>query len=65
MRAQTAGPEAPPDPVNTDLPAKVIDIATWLGGPSGILRKISLVVDEGDNGCAVRDFTVVTNFDQL
>jgi hypothetical protein len=52
-------------PVNTDLPPKVKDIATWLGGPSGIVRKINLVVDEGDDGCAVRDFTVVTNFDQL
>jgi hypothetical protein len=52
-------------PVSANLPAKVIDIATWLGAPSSILRKINLVVDEGDGGCAVRDFTVVTNFDQL
>lgn len=52
-------------PVNTDLSAKVIDIATWLGGTSGILRRMNLVVDEVGDGCAVRDITVVTNLEEL
>ncbi|GAA0478659.1 hypothetical protein Aca07nite_74710 [Actinoplanes capillaceus] len=52
-------------PANTNLAAKVIEIATWLGSSSGVLRKINIVIDEGGDGCAVRDFTVVTNFEEL
>jgi hypothetical protein len=52
-------------PGGGDVPAKVTDIATWLGNPSGNLQKLSLVIDEGEGGCSIRDFGVVTRLEEL
>lgn len=52
-------------PPNSSSPTKVLDIATWLGRFSSTFTKVNVVVDEGPGGCAVRNFTVVTNLDDL
>jgi hypothetical protein len=52
-------------PPNGPAPAKVLDIATWLGRSSSVLTKVNIVVDEGPGGCAVRHFTVVTDLVDL
>jgi hypothetical protein len=45
--------------------AKAMQIATWLANSSGALKKLNVVVDEGDAGCSIRDFNVVTKLEEL
>jgi hypothetical protein len=52
-------------PASSDIPAKVIEIATWLGIPSANLQKLNLVIDEHSDGCSIRDFSVATRLDEF
>ncbi|WP_412743749.1 hypothetical protein [Krasilnikovia sp. MM14-A1004] len=52
-------------PAGSDVPAKVADIAMWLGGSSGSLQKLNLVIDEGSGGCSIRKFSIVTKLEEL
>lgn len=52
-------------PADSEVPGKVIDIAAWLGSPSGNLHKLNLIIDEGGGGCSIREFSVVTRLEEL
>ena len=52
-------------PPGTDLPDKVVGIATWLAGSTTALKKLNLVVDEVGEGCSIRNFEIVTSLADL
>jgi hypothetical protein len=52
-------------PPEGTAPFKLRRIAAWLGEASSPLGKINLVIDEGEEGCAVRSFTMVTDLAEL
>jgi hypothetical protein len=47
------------------LPARGMDIATWLADSSGTLKKLTLVVDESSVGCSIRNFEIITKLEEL
>lgn len=52
-------------PAGGGIPAKVIDIATWLADSSGTLKKLNLVVDGSSVDCSIRNFEIVSKLEEL
>lgn len=52
-------------PAGGGVPAKIIDIATWLADSSGALKKLNLVVDGNSTDCSIRNFDIVTKLEEL